>query len=65
MDCTAEELIQRTRKSNGTSKSLVERLIDFNVYALSVLGYLGSISAPDGATLKEEAHSLQCTAATY
>ena len=30
---------------------------------MSVLGYLGSISAPDGATLKEEAHALQCTTA--
>ena len=27
------------------------------------LDILGSISAPDGATLKEEAHVLQCTAA--
>ena len=35
----------------------------FEIYALSVLGYLGSISAPDGATLKEEAHALQCTTA--
>ena len=30
------------RKLNGTSKSLVERLIDFKMYALSVLGYFGS-----------------------
>ena len=41
----------------------MERLVDFKVYALSVLGYLGSISAPDRATLKEEAHALQCTTA--
>ena len=48
-----EKFIQRTRKTNGTSKSLVQRLVDFKIYASSVLGYLGSISAPDGATLKE------------
>ena len=33
------------------------------MYVLSVLGLKGSISAPDEATLKEEAHALQCTAA--
>ena len=48
---------------NASTKSLVERLCDFKIYALSVLGYLGSISAPDEATLKEEAHALQCTTA--
>ena len=58
-----EKIIQRTRKINGTSKSLVERLVDFKIYALSVLGYMGSISAPDEATLKEEAHAPQCTTA--
>ena len=58
-----EKFIQRTSKINRTSKSLVERMVDFRTYALSVLGYLGSISAPDGATLKEEAHALQCTTA--
>ena len=58
-----EKFFQRTRKINGTSKSLVERLIDFKIYALSVLEYLGSISAPDGAILKEEAHAWQCTTA--
>ena len=50
-------------KINGTSKSLVERLVDFEVFALSVLGYLGSTSAPDGAALKEESHALQYTTA--
>ena len=43
-----------------TSKILVERLVD-KIYALSVLGYIGSISAPDDATLKGESHALQCT----
>ena len=58
-----EKFVQRARKINRTSKSLVERLVDFKVYALSVLGYLGCISAPDRATLKEEAHALQCSTA--
>ena len=35
----------------------------FKVFALSVLGNLGSTSAPDGATLKEEALALQFTTA--
>ena len=56
-----ERFFQRARKTNGTSKSLVERLIDFKIYALSVLEYLRSISARDVATLKEEAHAFQCT----
>ena len=33
------------------------------IYALSVLGCVGSISAPDEATLKAEAHALQFTTA--
>ena len=57
--------IPRTRK-NASTKSLFERLVDFKIYALSVLGYLGSVSAPDRATLTEEAHALQCiTAGPY
>ena len=39
-------------KSMGPPKSLVERLTDFKIYALSVLGYWGSISAPDGTDPK-------------
>ena len=53
------DLILRNLR-NETSKSPVERLVDFKV-----LGYIGSISAPDEATLKEEAHVLQCTAAGH
>ena len=53
------------QKINGTSKSLVKRLVDFKVYALSVLGHLGSISAPDEATPKEEADALQCITADH
>ena len=48
-----EKFIQRTWKINGTSRSLVQHLVDFKIFALSVLGYLGTISAPDGASLKE------------
>ena len=44
-------------------KSLVERLCDFKIYELSVFGYIGSLSAPDEATLKKGAHALQCTTA--
>ena len=63
MNSTAEKFNQRTTKINGTSESLVERLVDFKVYALSLLGYLGSISSLDRATLKKEADALQCTTA--
>ena len=41
----------------------MERLCDFKIFALFVLGYVGSISAPDESTLKEEAHASQCTTA--
>ena len=41
-----KKTIQRTKKINESTKSLVERWVDFKIYALSVLGYLGSISAP-------------------
>ena len=58
-----EKFNQRTGKMNGTSESFVERLVDFEVCALSVLGYLGSASALNEATLKDEAHALQCTTA--
>ena len=51
------------REINESTKSLVERLCDFKKNALSVLGFVGSISAPDEATLKKEAHALQCTTA--
>ena len=61
-----KKFIQRARKRNESTKSLVERLVDFKIHALSVLGYLGSISAPDRATIKEEGNALQCiTAGSY
>ena len=44
-------------------KSLVERLCDIKIYAISVLSSIGSVCAPDKATLKAENHALQCTTA--
>ena len=48
------KIIQRVLKNNASTKSLVERLCDFRIYAVSVLSYIGSICAPDKATLKAE-----------
>ena len=50
-------------KINASTESLVERLCDFKIYAVSVLSYIGSICAPDKTALKAEAHALQCTIA--
>ena len=47
------EKFQRSRKVNETSKSLVERLIDFNCSALSVPGCIGSILDPMGQTSRK------------
>ena len=55
--------IQRVMKINASTKSLVERLCDFKIYAISVLSFIGSVCAPDNATLKAENHALQCTTA--
>ena len=33
MDCTAEKVICRTRKINGTSENFVDRLSDFKIFA--------------------------------
>ena len=35
----------------------------FKIYAISVLSFNGSVSAPDKATLKPENHALLCTTA--
>ena len=56
-------IIQRVLKINASTKSLVERLCDFKIYAISVLSFIGSVCAPDKATLKAENHALQCTPA--
>ena len=50
-------------KINASTKSLVERLCDFKIYAISVLSFIGSVCTPDNATLKVENHALQCTTA--
>ena len=66
LDGTLENFIQRVLKINASTTSLVERLCDLKVHAVSVLSYIGSICAPDKATLKAEAHALQCiTAGQY
>ena len=58
-----KKFIHRAQKMNASTKSLVERFCELDIYAISVLGYVGSISAPDEETLKDEAHALQCTTA--
>ena len=58
-----EKFLQRVLKINAPTKSLVERLCDFKIYAISVLSFIGSVCAPDKATLKAENDSLQCTTA--
>ena len=55
-----EKITQRVLKINASTKSLVERLCDVKIHAVSVLSYIGSMCAPDKATLKAEAHALQC-----
>ena len=49
-----KKFIQRVLKINASTKSLVERLCDFKIYAISVLSFIGSVCAPDKATLKTE-----------
>ena len=55
--------IQRVLNINASTKSLVERLCELKIYAVSVLSYIGSICAPDKATLRAEDHAPQCTTA--
>ena len=50
-------------KINASTKSLLERLRDFKIYAISVLSFTGSVCALDKATLKAEDHAIQCTTA--
>ena len=58
-----EKIIQRVLKINAFPKSLVGRLCDFKIFAISVLCFIRSVCAPDKATLKAENHALQCTTA--
>ena len=55
--------VQRVMKINVSAKSLVERLCDLKIYAISVLNFFGSVCAPDKATIKAKNHGLQCTTA--
>ena len=53
-----KNFIQRVMKINASTKSLVERLCDFKIHAISVLSFIGSVCAPaDKATLKAENHA--------
>ena len=63
LDGTPEKIIERVLKINASTKSLVERLCDFKIYAISVLSFIGSVCAPVKATLKTESHALHCTTA--
>ena len=58
-----KKIIHRVLKINVSTKSLVERLCDFKIYAISVLCFIGSVCGPDKATLKAENHALQWTTA--
>ena len=58
-----KKFMQRVLKINASTKNLVERLCDLKIYAISVLTFIGSVCAPDKATLKAENHALQCTTA--
>ena len=49
---------QRVMKINTSTKSLVERLCDLKIYATSLLNFIGSVCAPDKATLKAEVGSV-------
>ena len=61
-----EKIIQRVLKINASPKSLVERLCDFKIYTICVLCLIGSVCAPDKATLKPDNHALQnATAGPY
>ena len=64
MDGTPEK-IHPTRAENQRDfqESLIERLCDFKIYAISVLSFIGSVCTPDKATLTAENHALQCTVA--
>ena len=58
-----KKFIQRVLKINASTKSLVDRLCEFKIYAISVLCFIGPVCAPDKATLKTENPALQCTTA--
>ena len=59
----SEKIVQRVMNIDTYTKSLVERLCDLKISAISVLSFIGYVCAPDKATLKAENHALQCTTA--
>ena len=59
LDCCPKKFIQRVMTINASTKSLC----DFKIHAISVLSFIGSVCAPDKATLTAENHGLQCTTA--
>ena len=48
-----EKIVQRVLKITASTKSLVERLCDFKIYAISVLSFIGSVCAPEKATSRQ------------
>ena len=45
------KFIQRVLIMNASTKSLVERLCDLKIYAISVLSFIGSVCAPEPKTM--------------
>ena len=58
-----ENSFKEPGKSTELPKVLLNDLLTSKCMPYQCLGYMRSISAADGATLKEEAHALQCTTA--
>ena len=61
LDGNLENFIQRIQKINAPPKAWLRNCATLRSMPFSVLSILGSISSPDEATLKAEAHALQCT----
>ena len=59
---TNKKFIQRVLKISASTKSLIDRLF-VQIYAISVLSFIGSECTPHKTTLKAENHALQCTTA--
>ena len=60
-----KNFIERTKKNNALHQESGGEIVRCQIYALSLLGHIGSISARDEATLNDEAHALQCTADSH
>ena len=53
------KFVHACRKIVGSPKSLVERWVEYKVYAPPVLAYVGSLAAPYVCTLTETSRALQ------